>query len=60
MAGLIASPEAGVFAALADISAFNRVSVQLGAVTWPGEIDIAPDAIHAVIKASPERLCVLT
>lgn len=59
MAGLIASPQAGVFAVLADTALFNQAFVQFGAVTWPGELDIAPDAIHAAIKASAERLCVL-
>lgn len=51
---LIHSPNAGVFAALADESLFNRAFVEYGAVTWPGEIDIAPDAMHAEIKKSGE------
>ena len=32
MSGLVASPNAGVFAALADFEAFNRVFVALSAV----------------------------
>jgi len=24
--------------------------VHLGAVTWPGELDLAPDAMHAAIR----------
>lgn len=40
----------GVFAALKDEKYFNQVFVAHGAVTWPGEIDLAPDAMHAEIK----------
>jgi hypothetical protein len=60
MSALIASPNAGVFAALVDSQAFNRAFVRLGAVCWPGDLDIAPDAIHAAIKASDRRECVLS
>jgi hypothetical protein len=59
MSALIASPNAGVFAALADSEAFNRAFVALGAVCWPGGLDIAPDAIYAGIKASSRRECAL-
>ena len=59
MSGLVASPDAGVFAALADSEAFNRVFVALGAVCWPDGLDIAPDAIYAEIKASDRRKCAL-
>jgi len=50
MAGLVQSPTAGVFAQLADISLFRKVFVEHGAVTWPGELDLAPDAMHAEIQ----------
>ena len=57
MSALIASPNAGVFAALADLQVFNSAFVRLGAVCWPGDLDIAPDAIHAAIEASePTRV----
>lgn len=46
------APDAGVFAALADPAVFNAAAVIFGAVTWPGEIDLAPDAMHAEIKAN--------
>jgi len=59
MSALIASPNAGVFAALADPEAFNRAFVALGAVCWPNGLDIAPDAIYAQIKASDRRECAL-
>lgn len=50
MAGLIHSPAAGVFAELADPTRFAQVQVVHGAVTWPGDIDLAPDAMHAAIR----------
>lgn len=40
----------GVFAALKDQDYFNRVFVDHGVVSWPGELDLAPDAMHAQIK----------
>lgn len=45
---------AGVFAALADSARFNQVFIEAGAVTWPGEIDLAPDAMYAVIREKGE------
>ena len=57
MSGLVAFPNAGVFAALADSEVFNRVFVALGAVCWPDGLYIAPDAIYAKIKASDGREC---
>ncbi|ULP48010.1 DUF2442 domain-containing protein [Mycolicibacter virginiensis] len=35
----------GVFAALADEAFFREVRIDHGAVTWPGEIDLAPDSM---------------
>lgn len=40
----------GVFASLKDEKYFNKVFVNHGAVKWPGELDLAPDAMHAEIK----------
>ena len=40
----------GVFAHLVDPARFAEAKVVLGAVSWPGELDIAPDRIHADIK----------
>lgn len=47
------APDAGVFADLADPARFAAAFVEpmFGAVTWPGEIDLAPDAMYAEIKA---------
>ena len=44
----------GVFEALKDQNYFNQVFVEHGVVTWPGELDIAPDAMHAEIKKNGE------
>jgi hypothetical protein len=49
MSGLVHSAQAGVFAALADPSQFAQVTLHYGAVTWPGELDLAPDAMHTAI-----------
>jgi HEPN domain-containing protein len=51
MKGLIHGSKPGVFAALADPALFAKVYLEYGAVTWPGEIDLAPDAMHEAIKA---------
>lgn len=54
MSERVRSPEAGVFAALADPERFAEVFVEYGAVTWPGQLDLAPDAMHAEISAHGE------
>ncbi|MHB0929109.1 MAG: DUF2442 domain-containing protein [Candidatus Nanopelagicales bacterium] len=46
----IHSPAAGIFTSLADSARFAQVFVEHGAVTWPGELDLAPDALYAEIK----------
>ena len=48
------SPEAWVFAALRDPSLFAQVALDYGAVSWPGELDLAPDAMHAAIQEREE------
>ena len=53
---LVHSPSAGVFAKLSDPLVFAQVDVEYGVVTWPGEIDLAPDAMYREIKASGEWL----
>ncbi len=50
MSGLVHSSTAGVFAQLADPVRFAEAYVQHGAVTWPGELDFAPDAMYEVFK----------
>ena len=51
---LIHSARAGVFAQLADPARFAEAQVEYGAVTWPGEIDLAPDVMYAEIKKTGE------
>ena len=41
----------GVFAALKDPALFKEVYVDHSAVAWPGQIDLAPDAMYQEIKA---------
>jgi hypothetical protein len=43
-----------VFASLRDEKLFERVCVETGAPVWPGEIDIAPDAIYDGLRSSAE------
>jgi hypothetical protein len=47
---LVHSSRAGVFAALADPSLFAQVALDCGVVVWPGELDLAPDAMHTAIQ----------
>ena len=54
MSRLVDSPRAGVFAALADPEAFAQVRLEYGAVAWPGELDLAPDAMYDAICKNGE------
>jgi hypothetical protein len=47
---LVMSDSAGIFAQLRDPILFAKVHVEYGAVVWPGEIDLAPDAMYDEIK----------
>jgi len=44
----------GVFEALKAPDVFKQARVESGAVTWPGEIDLAPDAMYREIKLNGE------
>jgi hypothetical protein len=48
----------GVFEKLRDPQEFNKLTVNQYFVTWPGELDLAPDAMHAQIKETGE--CVIS
>lgn len=50
LSALIGSTDAGVFSALHDENLFRQVGISLGAITWPGDLDLAPDAMHQGIK----------
>ena len=40
----------GVLEPLRDPAFFERVYVEHGAATWPGEIDLAPDALYRELQ----------
>ncbi|WP_108468482.1 DUF2442 domain-containing protein [Polynucleobacter difficilis] len=42
----------GVFTSLQNPKFFNQVRINGGAVSWPGDIDLAPDSMHAAIRKS--------
>jgi hypothetical protein len=42
----------GVFSHLVDPQAFAKVTVFDDVVTWPGHLDLAPDAMYDSIKAN--------
>jgi hypothetical protein len=44
----------GVFEPLKDKDYFNQVYVDHGVVTWPGDLDLAPDAMYKEIKNKGE------
>lgn len=46
----IESPKAGVFKELKDINLFKQAYIELGAVTWPNGLDIAPDRMHKELQ----------
>lgn len=48
---LIQGPNAGIFAALRDPALFAQATVTDGVVTWPGQLDLAPDAMYDEIRA---------
>jgi hypothetical protein len=44
------SDRSGVFAVLRDPALFAQVYIEWGAVSWPGEIDLATDAMYDELK----------
>ena len=44
----------GALAPLADPEFFRQVFIDCGAVAWPGEIDLAPDAMYADVASRYE------
>jgi Protein of unknown function (DUF2442) len=50
LAEFLHSASAGVFAALRDENLFCQARIELGAVVWPDNLDLAPDAMHREIK----------
>lgn len=44
----------GLFEPLKDADFFNKVFINHGAVTWPRQLDFAPDAMYDEIKEHGE------
>jgi hypothetical protein len=44
----------GVFEALKNPIVFDQAHIDNGAVVWPGNLDLAPDAMYQAIKATGE------
>ena len=44
----------GVFEKLKDPEIFRQTYIENGAVTWPGNVDLAPDAMYNAIKTNGE------
>ena len=47
---MVFSDKAGVFVALRDPARFAEARVTDGVVTWPGDLDLAPDAMYDEIR----------
>ena len=50
MSALVNSPDAGIYAALKDAQLFQKVSIELGALTWPNGADLDPLWTHEEIS----------
>ena len=46
MSALVNSSDAGIYAALKDAQLFQKVSIELGALTWPNGADLDPFWTH--------------
>lgn len=52
MSNYVHAEDAGVFVALRDPEIFSQAFLNDGVVNWPGELDIAPDAMYDEILAN--------
>lgn len=50
MKRLVQAQDAGEFHRLANPDLFAQAGIELGAVTWPGGLDLAPDAMYDAIS----------
>jgi hypothetical protein len=46
----------GVLAALREQRFFEQVFIDQGAVAWPGDIDLAPDAMYAEVSGKKKEV----
>lgn len=52
MSALVNGPASGIYAALKDVQLFQKVSMELGALTWPCGADLDPSWVHEEISKS--------
>ncbi len=50
LSGLLHEKDPGVFIVLKDSQFFKKAYIDHGAITWPGNLDLAPDAMYEAIK----------
>lgn len=50
LSGIVLEENSGVFAVLRDIHFFKQAYIDRGAITWPGNLDLAPDAMYDAIR----------
>ena len=50
MLALVNSPDAGIYAALKDTQLFQKVSIELGALSWPNGADLDPMWTHEEVS----------
>ena len=43
----------GVFSRFADLDYFRQVYIDSGVLTWPGDIDLAPETIYSMATGKP-------
>jgi hypothetical protein len=46
----------GALAPLLDVQFFEQVFIDCGAVAWPGDLDLAPDAMYAEVAGERHEL----
>ncbi len=56
LSGLLLEKNPGVFAALRDVHFFKQAYIDRGAITWPGNLDLAPDAMYEAIQKTGKYL----
>lgn len=60
LSNLIMSENAGIFIILRDPGLLKSVYLNYGVVSWPGDLDLSPDAMYDEIKNKGGMGCQLT
>ena len=47
------SKKDGVFSNFSDLDFFKKVYIDSGVLTWPGNVDIAPETIYSMATGKP-------